>query len=482
MRRLGSTLVLVMLAGCGALRDAFSAHERVAATAAGQDLTVEQLASWVAHAKKIQPKVETFAALATIYVDYTVYAAQLAKGADLEDSLLVYKANWPLVSQFKWDRFHEQLSATRSHLTPATVDSAYRAGDVRMFQHILLQVPAGASPAAIEQKRLQTERILRQATAARGTNFAALARAHSDDPGSKPMGGYLPPAGRGQFVAPFESAAWDLEPGGLSGVVRSPFGFHVIRRPPLAEVRDNFGAGLGQREMQHFDSIYVDSLAKRRELKVKDGAPAIVRQVFADLEGARRDTRTLVTYRGGAFRVKDLVRWIFAINSEEMKSLPSARDDQLREFLKVATQRELLLQQVDSAGVQITPDDWKQIRATHDSALAILNTQLGISAKMLADSAPTVDARVRLASAHVNAYLAALLTGQARFFPVPPFLAMELREREPWSISPKGITEAVDRAKAIRGPEDTLQQPRGMRPAPGPAPMPLDTAPHRTIR
>jgi hypothetical protein len=480
MRRLGCALLMLTLAGCGALRDAFSAHARVAASAAGQDLTVEQLATWVVHAKKVQPNAATFAGLATLYVDYIVYAAQLAKGANLDDSLLVLNANWPLVSQFRWDRFHEQLLATRSHVTPAQIDSAYQAGDIRLFQHILLQVPASASPTVIEQKRAAMRRVLNQATAKHGANFAALARFYSEDPGSRPQGGYLMASGRGQFVAPFESAAWELQPGGLSGVVRSPFGFHIIRRPPLAEVRDHFGASLAQIATQHFDSIYVDSLAKQRAVTVKDGAPAIVRQVFADLEGARGNTRTLVRYTGGAFRVKDLVRWISAINSQEARGLPNASDDQLRQFLRVATQRDLLLKQVDSAGVRLTPDDWKQIRATYDSALALLNTQLGISPTMLADSAPTVEARVRLAAAHVNNYLGRVLGGEARFFPAPPFLAALLREREPWSVNAAGVADAVDRAKALRASEDSLRP--VMRPAPGPAPMPIDTTPHRTIR
>ena len=481
MRRLGSMLLLVTLAGCGALRDAFSAHARVAASAGGQELTVEQLATWVLHAKKVQPKAETFAALATIYVDYMVYAVQLAKGADLHDSLLVLKANWPQVSQFKWDRFHEQLLATRATITAAAVDSAYQAGELRLFQHILLQVPASASPTVVEQKRAQLERVLREATAKHGSNFAALARFYSDDPGTRPEGGYLMASRRGQFVAPFEAAAWELQPGGMSGVVRSPFGFHVIRRPPLAEVRENFGVSMAHADAQHFDSTYVDSLAKKRDLKVKDGAPAIVRQVFADLEGARGDTRTLVTYRGGAFRVKDLVRWIFAINSEEARGLPNANDDQLRQFLRVATQRELLLRQVDSAGVKLTPEDWTQIRVGHDSALTLLNGELGISATMLADSAPTLEARAQLAAAHVNNYLGRVLGGEARFFPVPPFLAVVLREQEPWSINAAGVADAVDRAKVLRAHEDSLH-PGGMRPAPGPAPIPTDTTRHRMIR
>ena len=267
----------------------------------------------------------------------------------------------------------------------------------------------------------------------------------------------------------------------MSGVVRSPFGFHVIRRPPLAEVRDPFGANLERLATAHFDSVYVDSLTMRRELTVKDGAPAIVRQAFADLESARKDTRTLVSYRGGAFRVADLMRWIFAINPGEVRGLPFASDDQVRQFLKVVTQRELLLAHVDSAGVRLTPDDWEQIRTDHASALRILDNELGISPKMLADSAPTVGARVRLAAVHVDAYLGRVLSEGAQFFPVPPFLAAALRESEPWSINAAGVAEAVDRAKALRAAGDSVPG-GGMRPAPGPPPIPLDTAHGRVIR
>jgi hypothetical protein len=481
MRRLGLFVLVLMLGACGALQDAFSAHPRVAGSAAGQDLTVERLATWVAGAKKVQPKAENFTALATLYLDYMVFAVQLAKGRNLDDSLLVLRANWPLVSQLKWDRFHDQVVTTRSHFTPAAVDSAYQAGDVRLFQHILIGVPASAAPPVVDGKRAQAERLRRDAAAQYGANFAALARRYSEDMGSKSGGGYLPASARGQFVAPFEAAAWELRPGAVSGVVRSPFGFHLIRRPPLAEVRDFFGANLERLAAAHFDSVYVDSLAKRRELTVKEGAPAIVRQVFTDLEGARKDTRTLVSYRNGAFRVKDLIRWIFALNPEQVRGLPFASDDQVRQFLTVVTQRDLLLAQVDSAGVQLTPDDWKQVLTNHDSTLRILDNQLGIAPRLLADSAPTVAARVRFAAAHVDAYLGRVLSQQAQFFPVPPFLAAALRESEPWSIDPAGVADAVDRAKALRAATDS--GPRGgMRPAPGPPPIPLDTAHRRVIR
>ena len=57
MRRIGVIGTVLALAGCSALRDAFSAHPQVAGTAAGQTLTVERLANLVGHAQRIPVRV-----------------------------------------------------------------------------------------------------------------------------------------------------------------------------------------------------------------------------------------------------------------------------------------------------------------------------------------------------------------------------------------------------------------------------------------
>jgi hypothetical protein len=479
MRRLTPALLGMAVVACGALRDAFSAHPQVAASASGQELGVEQLAGWVAGAPKIEPKRENAAAVAALYVDFMVYAAQVAKGANLHDSALVLTSNWPLVSQIKWDKYHERLTESRRHLIASQVDSAYAAGDVRLLQHILIQVTASAAPPELEQKRALAERLRREALAQHGANFGALAKRYSDD-GSKERDGYLSAGQRAEFVAPFAVAAWELKPGEISAVVRSPFGFHVIRRPPLAEVRDSFAADLAQRDATQFDSAYVENLAQRKHVELKAGAPAMMREVFSDIEGGRTDSRTLASYSGGAFRVKDFVRWIMAINPQEIRSLPAASDDQLREFLRAATARELLLREVDSAGVALTSEEWLRVRSNQDSALRILDERLGFSPALWADSAATPAARLQLAASHVTGYLGRVVTGKAAFFPVPAFLADALREREPWSINNAGITEAVERAKVLRGQPESAQG--GMRRAPGPPPIPADTGHRRTIQ
>src|SRR5207253_1723541 len=185
-----------------------------------------------------------------------------------------------------------------------------------------------------------------------------LARRYSEDPGSKSKGGYLPATPRGQFVPAFDSAAWTLPPGAMTAVVRTPFGFHIIRRPPLAEVRDSFRVDLENSRTAQLDSLYLDSLANQRQLKIESGAPALVRQAVPQIVSARSDSRTLATYKGGTFRVKDLARWLLALDPNDVRGISAASDAQLNQFIKVLAQREMLLVEVDKAGALRQDQPW----------------------------------------------------------------------------------------------------------------------------
>ena len=485
MVRLGLVLTLLPLAGCSALRDAFSAHAQVAGTAAGQILTVDRLAQVVGHAQRIPVRPDVLTGVANVYLDYAVFAAELGRGRDLHDSALVLASQWPVAAQLKWERYHDQLVATRGKLTPVQADSAFQAGTVRLFQHILIRIPQSAVPMVEQQKEKQATAILMQAAAKRGFNFAELARRYSEDPGSKTKGGYLPATARGQFVPAFDSAAWTLPQGAMTAVVRTPFGFHIIRRPPLAEVRDSFRADLENSRSARLDSLYLDSLANQRQFKIVSGAPALVRQAVPQIVSARSDTRTLATYKGGTFQVKDLARWLLALDPNDVRGIATASDAQLNQFLKVLAQREMLLTEVDRAGAQLNPGDWRQLRAEHDSAVARLEGLLGVSPQLLKDSAATPAARVQLAMAHVDRYVDQAVTqGSAPFFPVPPFLASALRQGQPWSLNEAGIARAVESAQAIRAADTTARAapPTGLKRAPGPPPVAAESGGRRAPR
>jgi hypothetical protein len=255
-------------------------------------------------------------------------------------------------------------------------------------------------------------------------------------------------------------------------VVKSPFGFHIIRRPPLGEVREAFRAGVQERIAAQTDSLYLDSLAVKRHIEPVDRAPKYVRDAIQDLESARSSNRKLVDYRGGSLRVRNLVRWLSALDPQVMQALPQATDEQINQFLKAIAQRDLLIQLADSAKVTLTPEDWQQIRAEHDSAIMMLGSILNLSPQMLRDSATTPEERNNIAMARVNDYVDRVLQGRARFFPVPPFLGETLRGEARWSVDEAGVRRAVERAQEIRTASDSSRpnEPR-MQPAPGPAPI-----------
>jgi parvulin-like peptidyl-prolyl isomerase len=88
-----------------------------------------------------------------------------------------------------------------------------------------------------------------------GEDFAEVAQQESEDPGSAVRGGDLGEFARGDMVPPFEEAAFSLEPGTISEIVQSQFGYHLIKseeRRTLTEdeVRDDLRKQMGNQVLR----------------------------------------------------------------------------------------------------------------------------------------------------------------------------------------------------------------------------------------
>ena len=108
----------------------------------------------------------------------------------------------------------------------------------RNFFHVAvikISKPKAADDKTIAQLRDKAEKILNTLKA--GEDFAGMAKKYSDHT-SKENGGDLGFFGRGQMVAPFDAAAWNLKVGQLSDVVTTDFGYHLIKVTDHKDAKD----------------------------------------------------------------------------------------------------------------------------------------------------------------------------------------------------------------------------------------------------
>jgi len=130
----------------------------------------------------------------------------------------------------------EKMYPERTEVTEEAIRAEYDEVKAKAFtkpalveaSHILVKVEPSASEEAKTEARGKIDNVLELARA-EGADFAALAREHSEGP-SGPRGGELGEFPRtGAMVEPFAAAAFELQPGEVSDVVETQFGYHIIK-------------------------------------------------------------------------------------------------------------------------------------------------------------------------------------------------------------------------------------------------------------
>ena len=186
-------------------------------------------------------------------------------------------------------------------------------------EHILLMT-VGKTDAEVDEIKKKAEDVLKQARS--GAKFEDLAKKYTEDPGTKDKGGDLGWLVQGQTVPEFEKAAFSLQKGQISDLVRTQYGFHIIkvidketaRTKSFDEVKESLRAPLllSQADKQASDTAdqmsaairqsnktSLDDLAKQYHLTVSETRPVSASDPLIELANSKDAKDAIFRQRAG---------------------------------------------------------------------------------------------------------------------------------------------------------------------------------------
>jgi peptidyl-prolyl cis-trans isomerase D len=178
----------------------------------------------------------------------------------------------------------------------------YRVPEQVKVSHILIKTPLPGPDGKVDERGVAEAQqratdLLKQLKS--GAKLEDLAKKYSEDPGSAKQGGSLGWIGRGQTVPEFEKVAFSLPKGQISDLVKSSYGFHIIRiddkqdahTKPLDEVKTEIEPVLKHQKAQQMAQKKAETLLAQARSQGIDasaaaqGVPVITSDFFS-----RRDT------------------------------------------------------------------------------------------------------------------------------------------------------------------------------------------------
>jgi peptidyl-prolyl cis-trans isomerase D len=180
-------------------------------------------------------------------------------------------------------------------------------------EHILFMT-VGKTDAEVEEIKKRAEDVLKQVK--KGGKFEDLAKKYSEDPGSKDKGGDLSWITQGQTVPEFEKTAFSLPAGQVSDLVKTQYGFHIIKvleketahTKPFEEVKDSLRAPLLLTQadkmasetadklsaaIRQSNKVSLDNLAQQYHLTVNETRPISATDPLLELANSQDAKETI---------------------------------------------------------------------------------------------------------------------------------------------------------------------------------------------
>ncbi|MFN2636055.1 MAG: peptidylprolyl isomerase [Gemmatimonadaceae bacterium] len=469
-------LAIFTFAGCSGLKDALSAHTDRVARAGEAELSVKELASLLGKSRAPIRK-DIAKSIANVWVDYELLGIAAAHNDSLTDPKTIDQAMWPAIANLKASKFYQLVSKGWGSEDPVAAQRQYASGDILAADHILL-LTQGMNDAQKAQAKQKIDAIRAKVTAA---NFAATATANSQDQGSAKQGGSLGIFPKGAMVPEFEKGVLSTPMGGISPVIQTQYGYHIIHRPTYEQVKSQLLLASKGRSVAVAESTYLSKLEASGKIDVKKEAVPTLRALGKDPESYRHDNTVLATSTAGKFTTARLIGWLETLppNARVIEQIRQAPDSLLVSLVRQFVKNDLVLKQADSANVQVDPAELTQLHQSFGNAVRSAWAQLGIAPVALQDSAKSESDKEKLAARRINSYFTKMVQEQAPFVSVPTPLANVLRDKYKYSFNDAGFDRAVEEASKIRNSADsakTAQQPATAVPL-GPPPATASSTP-----
>jgi hypothetical protein len=255
------------------------------------------------------------------------------------------------------------------------------------------------------------------------------------------------------MVMAFEDAAFALQPGGVSDVVQSEFGLHVIKvdernRPTFEDIAEEYRTQLRDESLSQAETVFVSQLEASANVQVETGAVQAARDVAAGLDdpmGGRDAGATLTTYEGGTFTAGELREFLMAQPRQLLQQIDMAPDEQVDGLLRSLTREELLMAEAARRGISVAAEEVEAFEAE-------LRLQYGQAAEILglASIQPSEGETLRDAvDRTVMEVMRRIVGGEQEAVPLGP-LANPLREMYSTEASEAAIPLTVDQVAVLR--------------------------------
>ncbi len=243
-----------------------------------RDMIIEKLLDEKTKDVKVTPEEvnKAFTEVQANFPDAAAFKKQLADAGETEES--VKKS---IASGLQKQKWLEEQTKDKVALAPDEARKFFD-GNTENFKqpeqvrasHILIRSEKDAKPEDDAAKKKQIEAVA--ARLKKGEDFATVAKEVSEDPGSKESGGDLNYFERGRMDPEFAEAAFKLDKDGVSEIVRTQFGYHIIkvtdkkaaRDIPFDEVKEKIGQYLVEQRRRTAVGEQIDALQKSAKVEV----------------------------------------------------------------------------------------------------------------------------------------------------------------------------------------------------------------------